>query len=505
MLPSFPVESPLQRFYSTMVSLHLKALSRSALHGSFLLTMVTSSGCVPPCVGVGCEEDFGSARISLVSGVDVPESGTADPLAGQFVLTGTDALGPNWDVTVIRDRIIVGSGTDSSVRSYTPGVESALVSSSATGRIDGNRTNDQFGSQVRPIHNEDGTDDLLVSAPLLSAADATRHDGAVYRFGGLGQGFSGQRSAEDALFRLTGEWSGGRFGTTLAVCPDLDGDGLDEWVASAPRDGKEEAMAGQVVLVRSGDLEPDTTQLVVTAIETRWTGSDVGAMAGHTLRCSDDLTGDGVADLVVGSPYADGDDDTDAVGAVHVLSGVELAEQGPLNEAALFTLQPGEANDWFGWSIATGDIDGDGSTDLVVGAPGADDATGVVRIWTGASLLSSEPNEPDVSISGINPGDGFGRTVHIADVNGDGIDDLLVGAPFLNPTGLVNAFDAGRVSLFFGTVDTAEWSLRTNAITASVIYEEAEQYLRTGIALFSGDFDGDERDDIVFLQRTSED
>lgn len=483
----------------------MKALNKSVLRVGFLLALTPSIGCEIPCVGVGCEEDFGSARISLVAGENVPETGTADPLLGQFVLTGTDALGPNWDVTVIRDRIIVGSGTDSSVRSYTPGTEEALVSSSATGRIDGSRTGDQFGSQVRPIENQDGTQDLLVSAPLLSAADATRHDGAVYRFAGLGQGFSGQRNTEDALFRLTGEWSGGRFGTTLAVCPDIDGDGHEDWMAAAPRDGKGEALAGQVVLVQSGDIDPETSQVVVTVLETRWTGSSVGEMAGHTLRCTHDITGDGVADLVVGSPYADGADETDAIGAVYVLSGADLPEKGPLMDAALFTLQPGEANDWFGWSIATGDIDGDGAVDLVVGAPGSDNATGVVRIWTGSSLLTADPNEPDVTIRGINPGDGFGRTVHISDVNGDGIDDLLVGAPFLNPTGLVNAFDAGRVSLFYGTIEPTGWSSRTSAINASVIYEEAEQYLRTGIALFSGDYDGDDRADIVFLQRTSED
>ena len=472
-----------------------------------VLLLPFSAACEQVCVGVGCEEDFGSARISLVAGIDVPEEGTVNPVDGTFVLTGTDALGPNWDVTVLPNEILVGSSNDSSVRSYKPGAETLLDSNSASGRIDGSRTDDQFGTQIRPIRNEDGTWDLLVSAPLVSSAAATRHDGAVYRFEGLGDGFAGQYSADDALLRMTGEWSGGRFGSTIAVCPDLDGDGIDEWMAAAPRDGKTEALAGQVVLVRSGDLSSDTTQIVVTVLETRWTGSDVGEMAGHALSCKDDLNGDGVPDLVVGAPYADQDNETeiDAAGAIYILSGAQLPDKGPLVDAAITILRPEEPNEWFGWSVATGDFDGDNIPDLAVGSPGTEDATGRVRIWTGNTLASSTNSPADITINGIRPGDGFGRTVHAADVNGDGIDDLLVGSPFLNPTGSTDAFDAGRVALFFGTDDLVEWSLRSSSLNASVLYEEATQYLRTGINIFSGNFDGDSRDDIVFLQRTSED
>ena len=469
------------------------------------ILLCVSSGCEQDCIGVGCEEDFGSARISLVAGINVPASGTVNPVEDNFVLTGTDALGPNWDVSIIRDQLLVGSTNDSSVRSYQPGTETLFDSSNASGRIDGSRIDDQFGTQVQPIRNQDGSHDLLVGAPLVSGSAATRHDGAVYRFAGLGDGFSGQFSADDALLRMTGEWSGGRFGSTIAVCPDLDGDGIDEWMAAAPRDGKSEALAGQVVLVLSGDLGTDTTQIVVTILETRWTGSDVGEMAGHALSCKDDLNGDGVADIVIGAPYADRDAETDAAGAVYILSGAALPEKGPLSDAAVTVLTPEESNEWFGWSLATGDFDGDGALDLAVGSPGTDDATGRVRIWSGVRLASSTPLDADIIINGISPGDGFGRTVHAADVNGDGVDDLLVGAPFLNPTGSTDAFDAGRVALFFGTDDAVEWSQRSSSINDSVLYEEAAQYLRTGINIFSGDFDGDTRDDLVFLQRTSED
>ena len=482
-----------------------KALNSSVVRWGLALALSLSAGCDQVCVGVGCEEDFGSARISLVAGIDVPESGTANPVDGTFVLTGTDALGPNWDVTVLLNQILVGSSNDSSVRSYKPGTDTLIESSSASGRIDGSRTDDQFGTQVRPIRNLDDTYDLLVSAPLVSASAATRHDGAVYRFAGLGSGFSGQFSADDAQLRMTGEWSGGRFGTTVAVCPDLDGDGIDEWMAAAPRDGKTEPLAGQVVLVRSGSLSADTTQIVITVLETRWTGSSVGEMAGHALSCKNDLNGDGVADIVIGAPYADRDTETDAAGAVYILSGAALPPGGPLVEAAVTVLQPEESNEWFGWSLDTGDFDGDGIPDLAVGSPGTEDATGRVRIWTGKSLVSSTPADADIIINGISPGDGFGRTVHAADVNGDGIDDLLVGSPFLNPTDSTDAFDAGRVALFFGTDNVVEWNQRSSSINASVLYEEATQYLRTGINIFSGDFDGDTLDDVVFLQRTSED
>jgi len=487
-----------------MACQRLKPLSKHPIQLGVLLALPLATGCEQVCVGVGCEEDFGSARISLVAGADVPESGIANPAEGTFVLTGTDALGPNWDVVVLNERILVGSSSDSSVRSYTPGGENTIASSSATGRIDGNRTDDQFGTQVKTIRNRDGKEDLLVSAPLASASASTRHDGAVYRFSDLGQGFAGQRSADDAILRMTGEWSGGRFGTSLAVCPDLDGDGLEEWMAAAPRDGKTAPLAGQVVLVQSGDLSEDTNQIVVSILDTRWTGVAVGEMAGHALSCKHDLTGDGIPDLVIGAPYADQDAEVDASGAIYILSGDKLQGSGPLPEVATITLQPGESNDWFGWSLTTGDFDGDGTYDLAAGAPGTAEATGRVRIWTGATLASEDPTNPDITINGLNPGDGFGRRVHAADVNGDGIDDLLVGAPFVNPTGLTEAFDAGSVALFFGSNDVVEWSLRSNALNASVLYEEAAQYLRTGIALFSGDFDSDGLDDIVFLQRTSE-
>ena len=63
------------------------------------------------------------------------------------------------------------------------------------------------------------------------------------------------------------------------------------------------------------------------------------------------------------------------------------------------TLQPGAANDWFGWSIATGDFDGDNATDLAVGAPGTNNATGNVRIWFGDFAIRT-PSAADFSIDG---------------------------------------------------------------------------------------------------------
>ena len=148
-----------------------------------------------------------------------------------------------------------------------------------------------------------------------------------------------------------------------------------------------------------------------------------------------------------------------------------------------------------------GDLDGDGRADLAEGAHDADDATGSVYIWSGQQLHDAVWDTPVVTLNGVGEGGRFGWSTHITDINGDGTSDLLVGAPYENPTGESEAFNAGRISVYFGGTDLADWPEEQTATDAPLQFAEAEQYLQTGSAIFSGNFDGDDKADTVFIHR----
>ncbi|MGB0640291.1 MAG: FG-GAP-like repeat-containing protein [Myxococcota bacterium] len=469
----------------------------------FGLLLFTLSGCNQPCVGVGCEDAFGSALVSLFPGNIVPTTGTLDADSAVYTLTGTEALGPDWDILVVPNTLIAGSPLDGSVRSYSPEIDGSQTNSDANGRIDGERSGEHFGAHIATLPGADGQIDLLVSAPLFSPDADARHSGAVYRLSDFGNGFTGSHSADEATLRVTGTDPGGRFGAQLAVCTDLDADGEPEWMASADRDDSNASFAGQVVLVQSQGVQSADPRLLIDQISTRWTGTDIGERAGHALLCNQDLTGDGVADIVVGAPFADITEE--AEGVIYIMSGADVPASGPLREVAQIQLSESEPNAWFGWSVAAGDIDGDGNIDLAVGAPGVDEGTGVVRVWSGTDLQEETLSRATYTLVGELPGDSFGRAILLQDLDGDGFDDLIIGAPFVNPTDEASAFQSGQVSIFSGSAGFEDWSPQMDALDSNIIYEEAQQYLRTGRHLFAGNFDDDARADLVLLQRTSVD
>ena len=164
----------------------------------------------------------------------------------------------------------------------------------------------------------------------------------------------------------------------------------------------------------------------------------------------------------------------------HVLSGAALPGPTTLMVAATRVLSGLGEQHWAGWAVATGDLDGDGQPDLAAGAPGADDGAGMVLIWLGADLFTTRDGFPDVRLYGDEKGDGFGRSVSIADTDGDGLDDLLVGAPRRNPSPKDNPefFDSGALYLFRGAPELRTWRPVLFADDADARWAQAGQFLR---------------------------
>jgi len=227
---------------------------------------------------------------------------------------------------------------------------------------------------------------------------------------------------------LSGTQASEKLGTSLAPLGDLDGDGTPELVAGAP---------GQVV---AGVVKGGARVVAGTLDRTLFSvsGDQGGDFFGQAVASAGDVDGDGVPDVIVGAPRGDAiaPPATDA-GYARVFSGSD--------GSTLLTVYGTAAFDALGSAVAgVGDLDGDGRADIAVGVPfndlaGAD--AGLVRVHSGAtgSLL--------YQIAGAAPGDHFGSAIAgVGDLDGDGVPDLLVGAP-----GSDVAYDnAGRVTAHSG-------------------------------------------------------
>jgi len=451
---------------------------------------------------VGCEEVFSGALVGVLLGKDQPKRGEHSPLDTSFSLLGSPSMGPDWDLALGRGVLFAGSPLDGAVRAYPLDTELQLGQSNADGVIQSEGSQDGFGAAVAllPDFDGDGARDLLIGAPTFTVAQTTRHDGALYLMSGAGEGIFGAKTAQEARIRIAGEDAGGRLGDRIFACGDVDGDGLGDFAATAPWDDAGANLAGRVVLGLSHLLTDLPSQVLAGAIGPSWVGADTGAKAGWSVACTHDLDGDGTPDLLIGAPFSDSEDG-DGVGAVYMIRGTADPMPGPLFATAHRVVLGERAADWLGWGIATGDLDGDGLVDVAISSPGRSGGLGQIKVWTEASFMDPGAS-PSYRITGELEADGFGRGLAMADLNGDGLDELLVGAPFVNPEQDDATYDSGKLYVFRGQEDMDDWTRQMTGADARLRYIVGQQYLRTGQLIRTGDVDGDGRADLALLHRT---
>jgi len=269
--------------------------------------------------------------------------------------------------------------------------------------------------------NRDGTLDLLVSTdgPL---AQVFLHLGGP---AGL---------ASEPTLVLTSPNAGDDFGAALAA-GDLDGDGWSELVVGAPLTstrGRNAQPVGAVHVYRGrAELGGEDTPWVTLL------GSEAGARFGAALALGD--LGPGLAlDLAVGAP-----DSAQGAGAVHLFAGgAELLQSGDG-----LRLTPEGSADRLGAALSTGDVDGDGRHELLVGAPGWN-GTGRAYLFRPADeLVTRSASAADARLMApLDAGGHFASAVALVDVDGDGREDLVITAPGeAGSAGQVYVFASGRV------------------------------------------------------------
>jgi hypothetical protein len=378
--------------------------------------------------------------------------------------------------------------------------------------------------------NGDGFDDLVVGAYRAAASgNAKSFAGESYVIFGAASlpptiNLANLGSAGITIFGAESEDFSGR---SVSTAGDVNGDGFDDLIIGAMgADGAENAKSysGDSYLIFGAASLPPTINLAnLGAVGTTIFGAGADDRSGWSVSRAGDINGDGFDDLVIAASRADasGDAKPDA-GETYVIFGaqslpetIDLANLG----AEGITIFGADAFDRSGWSVSSaGDVNGDGFDDLIIGAFGADPLGDVIaKTYAGESYVifgaQSFPATIDlanlgsagITIFGADENDQSGTSVSNAgDVNGDGFDDLFIGARQADAFYNGKSY-SGESYLIFGAATLPAMIDLANLGSAGIIIFGADTYDNSGQAVSSaGDVNGDGFDDLVLGVRLAD-
>ncbi|OJA03436.1 integrin alpha, partial [Bathymodiolus thermophilus thioautotrophic gill symbiont] len=346
--------------------------------------------------------------------------------------------------------------------------------------IGGEHVDDYIGHSVSSAGdvNGDGFDDLIVGSFGVDAYGRRSNVGKSYViFGATKVVYDETTSYINVLgFAIYGYdlEEGDQSGYSVSSAGDVNGDGFDDLIIGAPYanpDGKNNAGASYVVFGKNNAttiyLKPSSSILGGFVIK----GENAGDYSGYSVSSAGDVNGDGLDDLIIGA-YHNG------AGKSYVVFGKANSNLVNLSDIVSgtggFVINGEFSSSWSGFSVSSaGDVNGDGLDDLIIGA---------YRTYGGyydvgkSYVVFGKTDKTAINLSDISSGTGgfaikgdngvawdkSGYSVSSAgDVNGDGLDDLIIGAPGASLTEskrIVNGRsdmhrDEGKSYIVFGKTD----------------------------------------------------
>lgn len=349
--------------------------------------------------------------------------------------------------------------------SYDLAFDPASGDTSPALRVFGRQANDGLGRVVRSGDlNGDGLTDLIIASASAGADAGRPNAGRVWIWFG-GEELLGNRDAAGLagsppdITVLGAEASDFLTAGGALTVADVNGDGIGDLLLGAygaDGPGNSRNDAGEAYILFGRETFPATIDLSLMGEG----GADVtilGASASDSLTSggaitSADVNGDGLTDLLLGAFQGDGPNDSRGdAGEAYVIYGrenfatvLDLTQQG--EEGASVTLHGAHAGERLSYdgTIRTGDINADGIPDLLLGATPADGPGGERPSAGRIYVVFGRPGLPPVLDLQVQGSSGASLTIYgasendliasgaallAADVNGDGIDDLLIGTP----------------------------------------------------------------------------
>ncbi|WP_353717495.1 FG-GAP-like repeat-containing protein [Dyadobacter sp. 676] len=318
--------------------------------------------------------------------------------------------------------------------------------------------------------NADGFSDVLVGAPFYDLGEA--NEGAAFVYLGSVKGISLVPTI------LQSNQADAHLGISLASAGDINGDSFSDIILGAPHYDKVYSDQGLVKIHLGSAAGIDTGTSIALA------GQQLEEEFGRAVACAGDVEGDGYADILIASRMQGKNLLNE--GVVILFSGI----QAGINKKPLSVFKSGQADAYLGQSLASaGDIDGDGFSDIVVGAHLYDlgqNNEGAVVVWHGGA--SGPDAATATALHSNQPESAFGYAVSGAgDVNGDGYGDVIVGAPRFDN----GQQDEGVAFLFPGTPDGIS-KTASNMLEA----DQADAGFGTSVSA-AGDINGDGFGDII--------